>query len=840
MDTPTSTSSGSPSTLRLLTVVPWIFLSGMAALAHQTIWFRVAVDVLGAGRNTFARIVGCFFLGLALGAGLAAVWKTPPRYGWLRIALAEVGVGLLALPLFWIGREAAWIQTLPWISGLLPWLFPLLFITTPACLMGLVMPWTLGALQTERVLGTRLRTLLYAVNTLGGVLAIPLVLMVCLPNFGHSQSILLAACLNGCIAVGFLWIHQGTAGTRRQGPSDTPSVPTRSGLLPVHAQLAFGSGFLILAAEVLLQIQVRQITVHSQHSTGAVLGMVLLGLGVAAMGARLFARIVGGERRALSWACLLACWATFLQPTLLMASGGLDILPHEVPLRDYGRQLLSRASWVILPPMLAAGLLFPLLLCLPGLARDTRATAMLFLWNGIGGLLGAELMHRWLAPLLGLWLAMGAVAVGYLILFMRVTETPFSGKYRFGKRALLLLTVVALLGSFRAGARFPHVGIVDPDAVLAHRVGHVGVVAVVEPEPGNRMIVLNNSYTLGGSKSVWNQERQAHLPLLLHGNPVDVACLGLATGSTAAGALQHDTVVRLDAYELSAEVAEFARTYFGEFTDSLFEDPRFRSVIEDARWALARETDRYDVIVGDLFLPWESGAGRMYSVEHLQNVKRALRQDGLFCQWLPLYQLTEDQFQLILNTFLHVFPDTFVVRGDFYIDMPILGLVGGKDLASVSWEGVRTACERLRNNAATRDPLVRHAEGVAMLVVGAPETDPGQGLNTLENARLEWNAGRNIVGMASPWFTHLPLAQWLRDLQRKSGSRGSPILRTAQKAGQFFLTLEVARAYGSPTRSELERRQQEYLPESMWLDPWIDWSAWPAGIKPNPSAVPER
>jgi hypothetical protein len=40
------------------------FLSGTASLAHQLLWTRRLVDVLGASTDTFSKVIGAFFIGL--------------------------------------------------------------------------------------------------------------------------------------------------------------------------------------------------------------------------------------------------------------------------------------------------------------------------------------------------------------------------------------------------------------------------------------------------------------------------------------------------------------------------------------------------------------------------------------------------------------------------------------------------------------------------------------------------------------------------------------------------------------------------------------------------------
>jgi len=82
--------------------------------------------------------------------------------------------------------------------------------------------------------------------------------------------------------------------------------------------------------------------------------------------------------------------------------------------------------------------------------------------------------------------------------------------------------------------------------------------------------------------------------------------------------------------------------------------------------------------------------------------------------------------------------------------------------------------------------LVRHADGVAMLLVGPlPKIEPGP-VNSLANAWLEWDAGRNILGLAQPWHIGVPLAEYVRDVQRASRSLLPENRVETHESGQFF------------------------------------------------------
>ena len=123
-------------------------------------------------------------------------------------------------------------------------------------------------------------------------------------------------------------------------------------------------------------------------------------------------------------------------------------------------------------------------------------------------------------------------------------------------------------------------------------------------------------------------------------------------------------------------MATAARQDFADVNARVMDDPRVRVVIDDGRNYLASSPGAFDVIVGDLLVPWRPAEAPLYTQEHFESVRRALTADGVFCQWLPLYQLSPEQLAIILRTFLDVFPEATLWRGNFIPDAPTLALVG--------------------------------------------------------------------------------------------------------------------------------------------------------------------
>ena len=168
------------------------------------------------------------------------------------------------------------------------------------------------------------------------------------------------------------------------------------------------------------------------------------------------------------------------------------------------------------------------------------------------------------------------------------------------------------------------------------------------------------------------------------------------------------------------EVAIAARQDFADVNDRVLEDPRVTVVIDDGRNYLASAPQAFDVIVGDLLVPWRPAEAPLYTQEHFESVRRALTEEGVFCQWLPLYQLSPEQLAIILRTFVDVFPDTTLWRGNFLPDEATLALVGHRGSRPLMPAAIDA---RLQALAASTDanPFLAHPAGMWLLLGGPVE-----------------------------------------------------------------------------------------------------------------------
>ncbi len=220
---------------------------------------------------------------------------------------------------------------------------------------------------------------------------------------------------------------------------------------------------------------------------------------------------------------------------------------------------------------------------------------------------------------------------------------------------------------------------------------------------------MNNTYILGGSHDRNFEALQGSLPLLLHENPKNVFFLGMGTGISAAGALPFP-LETITVTELVPEVITASETYFAPYLDGLFSDPRVQILAEDGRNYLYGTDQSFDVIIGDLFLPWKAGTSNLYSLEHFQTIRDSLTEDGIFMQWIPSAQITFTEFAIISRTMRKVFPQVTMWLGDFSPGRSIIGLLGHQRPSSISQPTAELDIIRPEYNSAAL-PLLAHYIG---------------------------------------------------------------------------------------------------------------------------------
>jgi spermidine synthase len=708
------------------------FLSGAAALAYQILWMRRFSVLLGATAPAVAAALTAFFVGLGLGSyvlgRLAPRLPRPLRAFAALEALTAVSAFAVEPILaamrpvyasFYDGSgENAALQLALRVS------VAVVAVLIPATCMGGTLPVLSQFVAAKaQSLGVRAGGL-YAVNTLGaacGALAIPAVL---LPSFGAAGALVAVATITVLIAAGALLLDrlpEAPAGHGWPKPDVKPKskaqakAAARGGTLA----LAFVSGAITLGLEALATRAFALVHENSVYSFATVVAVFLAGLGAGAVVARAALQRGMAARGlvAIGWAAA-GVWMVLL-PALFVRMTGLDyisgggLFAHEVHLA------ILVASGLLVPSVLL-GLALPALMQEEGETgrQGGPAVGVIVAANTAGAILGPLLALFALAPAVGLWTAVslvGALSLGCAAIAAGGASRAVRGTIAAAAATAIVVFLVAPPGSL------PRMKLSKTDRLLDLREGAFGSVAVVEHE-GHRRMKLNNFYVLGGSAAEGDERLQGHIPLLLHPRPERVAYLGLGTGISLS-AIQFHPIRDVLALELVPEVTGAARDWFGDANLGVLADPRVRVRAEDARSYVGATRDRYDVVVGDLVVPWRRGESSLYTRDSFEAVRRVLAPGGLYCQWVPLYQISEAEFDSIAASFLDVFPRTTLWR-DLNAGQAVVALIGHTDSGGLD-AGVADARTRVLMTAPDRsNPYLSHPAGLWLYFVGP--LDPAQ------------------------------------------------------------------------------------------------------------------
>ena len=754
--------------LRLL-FIALAFLSGSVALSHELLWTRRLIDLLGATESVTGRVLGLFFLGLSLGGWLATRWSKSGGNSAIRLAIAEISIAVLSLPAIflplWADGLVATLGTdllVSWQGELIKLILAAGVVLPPSIAMGTTMPMFI---QVITDLGGTIRSggiWIYSLNMLGGVFGLWLVSNVLLEFAGVRGAMFWAAggnVLIGLISIGFSG-HlrsgslQETAASIEQGleQDSVPDIASGVGKFKHVFLLAFASGAVVLASEVLILRLLALVAPSSIQTTSALLANVILFLAMGSVAVALMNRFQLSSQTQLIIGAVGASLFCALCPLILY-----DVTNQLVSVRylaalnkqtiasigQYWWLLLMIIAWSSGATMFFFGLVFPSIMSIHATHDPQgRSVGLLLAVNGLGGLLGAEFANLLLVFQIGIYRGFVILAAATALAAIAVCV--------FANRKLVAagIAIAALLVGVLSVDSYQELRYLSPRAKQQFTIeetyfGRDGVLMVVKDQSNARSILMNNQYILGSSGTAAEaaERRQLLLPWLLHPQSQKVCCLGFATGISASGLEALQSPPSVTSIELSAKVFEVARDYFSDQHLTFFDRTGNQVLVEDARTFMACADDEYDLIVADLFRPHGAGESRLFSVEHFQNVKTSLRTEGLFCQWLPAHQLNKSQFDTIANSFLKVFPNTLVINGGLLSETPSIGLCGWQNDKQWETEDLVGKIQQIRKQKGIKDVLSLNGQ---LLIVGTldKEAFSSAPINTLDNALLEIDAGK--------------------------------------------------------------------------------------------------
>ena len=848
-----------PTTIAIAALL--FFCSGAAALIYEVLWMKELSLLFGNSAQAAAATLAAFFAGIAAGNaywGRRSVKIARPlrTYG-----LLEVGVAASAIFYFGIfyvydavyGVLFDLFNDAPTLFTFIKFLMSFLLFFPSAFFMGGTFPVMTQYLVRRRdSLGRRASTL-YAVNTFGaasGAFAAGFFL----PQWlGFNTSYLGAMAATLLVAgIAFFLSRREPAPTAstNENPTDdrtpradvdiaTNSYPTRT-----LAALAGLSGFTALGLQVLWIRMFAQVLQNSVYTYGTILSVFLLALAVGGAIAREVARRQVDPHWFTPLLLTLSGLFVAASPIVFQAiTAGGDYIGGSTDFTSYIVRVTLIVMIVIGVPVTVLGVLLPYLFKIaePRARGAGQTVGALITINTLAAIFGSVAAGFFLLGWLGLWPSLRLMAVLYLAaaLWLVAERPPQRIVARIAPIAAMLLLITAFDTSGLPSVRTDPVG--KNETLLKVWEGADGTVAVVRRD-GFLRTKLNNWYTLGSTGDVTTQQVQTHLPMLLHHDPKRVFYLGLGTGITAGAALDYPVDEVLVA-EIAPSVVTASREFFDDFTNGLYSDPRVSILAEDGRNVLRGADQNFDLIISDLFIPWKAGTGTLYTVEHYQVSKRRLRPGGYYAQWIPLYQVTDEEFSIIARSMLEVFPTVTLWRGNFWADRPVVALIGQRDEAPLEATAplLRASARALvehKDGAGDTVPLISHYAG--RLTVDHPLLAEAP-LNTDNRPIIEYRAPINHrlekAGRAE-WFIEEPMLAFMAELVETEKlaadtylSRLAPPWRSAIQAGYYF---HAAKALEKWEHEDAEIAKQTYRDLLQNAAIRLD-----RGAGPSPGGAPE-
>ena len=795
----------SRANLRLIGLL--FVLSGATGLVYEILWARMLGLVFGATTFAISAVLAAFMGGLAIGSAFAGrlasrIKKPLGAYG-----LLEIGIALYALAVPFLFRIVdslyvlIWNQFQPGFYAFNAWRFLLscLVLLLPTTLMGATLPVLSGALLRSPSKVSNSIARLYACNLAGAILGTLIAGFVLLPNFGVRTTIWTAAIVNiiiGLTAIGIERKHTiSTVGDLESGEASSdssttfPESPTdvdddadaaRVRRTPANSWFwltcAFVSGFVTISTQVAWTRVLTMVIGSSTYAFSIVVALFLIGLSGGAY-------IVGrkGELRNLRQAIvrlelliavsfLLSLWVASKTPNLLLTVGINLKLNSWIGL--LALQCMVAAVLLVVPALLM-GMVMPLVLVwAAGAGRDlgVRLIGKSYAVNTLGAIAGAFIAGFLLIPkgsarftiLIAATLCLVVAGLAY-----QPANDNADHDLRRGFAAaatcvlIVLLFVIAPslnLGALSIGAYDGLVRVLaksqgsigenedrryspETNRLLFYEEGPTATVSVRE-DWGIRSLAINGRTNASDKDDMPTQVMVGLIPLLVAPKTDNVLMVGFASGISTGSMLQFP-IKSLDCVELEPATRD-ASHFFDHVNNQPLNDGRLRLIVDDARSQLHVTPSRYDIIVSEPSHPWVPGVANLFTKEFFELARSRLNDDGVFTQWVQIYQLSTENLRTVLATFHTVFPHVLMFRVGGAARGKDLILIGSRSPLSFANMSNRMRESRVKAEAARVD--IKSAEDVMRWFV-CDETVLGPAvagavINTDDNMRVENRAPR--------------------------------------------------------------------------------------------------
>src|SRR5262249_5342558 len=156
----------------------------------------------------------------------------------------------------------------------------------------------------------------------------------------------------------------------------------------------------------------------------------------------------------------------------------------------------------------------------------------------------------------------------------------------------------------------------------------------------------------------------------------------------------------------------------------------------------------------------------LFTVDYWKLARNRLADDGVFCQWAQLYEMSSKNIKVILRSFAEVFPYTYVFSAeDLSSDVILVATNHPLPLDVHALSG--SFADETRRRELKRGG-VESAEDIIAFLLLPPDEIPafpaGSPLNTDDDAIIEFGAPRDLLGSArgvpDPYLARVYASEW--------------------------------------------------------------------------------
>jgi len=316
---------------------------------------------------------------------------------------------------------------------------------------------------------------------------------------------------------------------------------------------------------------------------------------------------------------------------------------------------------VLLIPTTLMGATFPIIVKFYTKEKIGKGIGEIYSANNIGAIIGSFSAGFLLIPLLGIkasiiLAAIINIVIAIFILFV-VSKNLFK---KLIPIVVVLFLILIYTGNYDIdeihtsgfSARFPK-EVIKAGETLYYKEGIHATVTVKELVPRGLALFINGK---GQGSTVVTDLRVnfllAYLPLVLKQESEKILVLGLGTGTTSGQIAQIKNVTTI---EIEPAVVD-ATKHFLFMNLNVLKNPNHNLIIADGRNYLMKSKENYDVIIPEPCDPWQSFSSALYSKEFFELGKKHLSEEGIYIQWVPIYELDIEDFKSFYKTFNSVFP----------------------------------------------------------------------------------------------------------------------------------------------------------------------------------------